>query len=431
MAYLACLVYIAVTYVRPGEIIPGWIGFPFLEIAAGFAVVAALISLALNPRHFADLPNDWCFLAYGVAVVLSRPANGWFGGAFPALLAILPLMTFYFLIRLAVRTEAHLRGLIAAFVLLTLFQAGNGILQYHTGMGLGGSTAHVRVQYDTETGDEVEEIKRVRGTGIFGDPNDLAMSLIVVLPFLFSAVISEQSGFLRRVLAVGAIGVLGYALVLTQSRGGFVGFAALIATYTYRRFGRLSAVAAGVLAVVVMLAAGPSRFQQIDSSEASAQGRIQSWAAGLQMLKSQPILGVGFGNFGDYNQLTAHNSFVHSFAELGVIGGVCFVGIWYWFFVTTTAARDIAGAARSRLALDILASGVGVMVCAVFLSRQYSPVLYVPLALGAARVAVTPGDHQQTSFQRASDWMLLPLLSVGVVIGTYVLVLLLARWSGV
>lgn len=430
MAYLACLIYVTVTYVRPGEIIPGWIGFPFLEIAAGFAVVAAVISLALNPRHFADLPNDWCFLAYIVAIVLSRPANGWFGGAYPALLAILPLMTFYFLIRLAVRKEAHLRGLIAAFILLTLFQAGNGILQYHTGMGLGGSTAHVRVQYDTETGDEVEEIKRVRGTGIFGDPNDLAMSLIVVLPFLFSAVISGQSGFLLRILAVGSIGVLGYAMVLTQSRGGFLGFAALIATYAYRRFGRIAAAAAGVLAVVVMLAAGPSRFQQIDSSEASAQGRIQSWAAGLQMLKSQPILGVGFANFGDYNQLTAHNSFVHSFAELGVIGGVCFVGIWYWFFVTTAAARDVAGAARSRLALDILASGVGVMVCAVFLSRQYSPVLYVPLALGAARVAVMRGDDQQTSFQRASDWMLVPILSVGVVIGTYVLVLVLARWSG-
>jgi O-antigen ligase len=185
-----------------------------------------------------------------------------------------------------------------------------------------------------------------------------------------------------------------------------------------------------VLAVVVMLAAGPSRFQEIDSSEASAQGRIQSWAAGLQMLKSQPILGVGFGHFGDYNQLTAHNSFVHSFAELGVIGGVCFVGIWYWFFVTTTARRDVAGAAKSRLALDILASGMGVMVCALFLSRQYSPVLYVPLALGAARVAATPRNPQQVSFHRASDWMLLTLLSIGVVIGTYVLVLVLARWSG-
>jgi len=103
----------------------------------GFAVVAALISLALNPRHFANLPNDWCFLAYSVAILLSRPANGWVGGAYPALLAILPLMTFYFLIRLAVQTEAHLRGLMAAFVLLTLFQAGNGILQYHTGLGLG------------------------------------------------------------------------------------------------------------------------------------------------------------------------------------------------------------------------------------------------------------------------------------------------------
>jgi len=327
MAYLACLVYIAVTYVRPGEIIPGWIGFPFLEIAAGFAIVAALVSLALNPRGFANLPNDWCFLGYGVAIVLSRPANGWLGGGYVALLAILPLIWFYFLIRLAVQTEAQLRGLITVITLLTLFQAGNGILQYHTGMGLGGSTAHVRVEYDPETGDEVEEIKRVRGTGIFGDPNDLAMSLIVVTPFLFSAVISRLSGFLRRILAVGAIVVLGYALVLTQSRGGFLGFAALIATYSYRRFGRLAAVVAGILAVVVMLAAGPSRLQEIDSTEASAQGRIQSWAAGLQMLKSQPILGVGYGNFGEYNEITAHNSFVHSFAELGVIGGVCFVGL--------------------------------------------------------------------------------------------------------
>jgi len=430
MAYLACLIYVAITYVRPGEIIPGWIGFPFLEIAAAFAGVAALISLALNPRLFANLPNDWCFLAYGVAIVLSLPANGWLGGGYVALLSILPLIVFYLVIRLAVQTEAQLRWLGSVLVLLTLFQAGNGILQYHTGMGLGGSTAHVRVQYDPETGDEGEEVKRVRGTGIFGDPNDLAMSLIVVLPFLFSAVISGQSGFLRRILAVGAIGVLGYALVLTQSRGGFVGFAALIATYAYRRFGRVTAVVAGSLAVVVILAAGPSRFQQIDSSEASAQGRIQSWAAGLQMLKSQPILGVGYGNFGDFNQITAHNSFVHSFAELGVIGGTCFVGMWYWFFVTTGAGRNVAGAATSRLALDILASGVGVMVCAVFLSRQYSPILYVPLALAAARVTVTPGDDQQTSFQRPWDWGLLLLLSIGVVIGTYVLVLVLARWSG-
>jgi putative inorganic carbon (HCO3(-)) transporter len=383
-----------------------------------------------KPRAVGNLPNDWCFLAYGVAIVLSLPANGWLGGGYVALLSFLPLFAFYFLIRLAVQTEAQLRWLSSVLVLLTLFQAGNGILQYHTGMGLGGSTAHVRAEYDPDTGDEIEEVKRVRGTGIFGDPNDLAMSLIVVLPFLFSAVISGQPGFLLRILAVGAIGVLGYALVLTQSRGGFVGFAALIATYAYRRFGRFTAVVAGSLAVVVMLAAGPSRFQQIDSSEASAQGRIQSWAAGLQMLKSQPILGVGYGNFGEYNALTAHNSFVHSFAELGVIGGICFVGMWYWFFVTTGAGRNVAGAARSRLALDILASGVGVMVCALFLSRQYSPILYVPLALGAARVTVTPGDDQQTPFQRWSDWILLLLLSIGVVIATYVLVRVLARWSG-
>jgi hypothetical protein len=430
MAYFACLLYIAVTYIRPGEIIPGWIGFPFLQFVGWFAVFASAVSLAFKPRNIVGLPSDWCFLGYCVAIILSRPANGWIGGGYIALLDILPLLMFYLLIRLGIQTERQLKSLMAVLVLLTLFQAGNGILQYHTGVGFGGSTAHVRAEYDPDTGDEVQEVKRVRGTGIFGDPNDLAMSLIVVLPFLFSAVISGQSGFLLRILAVGAIGVLGYGLVLTQSRGGFVAFAALIATYAYRRFGRLAAVVAGVLAVVVMVAAGPSRFQQIDASESSAQGRIQSWAAGLQMLKAQPILGVGYGNFGDYNEITAHNSFVHSFAELGVIGGTCFVGMWYWFFVTTGAGRNVAGAARSRLALDILASGVGVMVCALFLSRQYSPILYVPLALGAARLTVTPVDDQQASFQRWSDWMRLPLLSIGAVIGAYVLVRVLARWSG-
>jgi len=90
MAYLACLIYIAITYIRPGEIIPGWIGFPFLEIAAGIAAFAGAVSLVFNPRAVGNLPNDWCFLGYGIAVVLSLPANGWLGGGYLALLSILP-----------------------------------------------------------------------------------------------------------------------------------------------------------------------------------------------------------------------------------------------------------------------------------------------------------------------------------------------------
>jgi O-antigen ligase len=430
MAYLACLLYIAVTYIRPGEIIPGWIGFPFLQFAGGFALFASAVSLAFKPRNFVALPSDWCFLGYCVAIILSRPANGWFGGGYLALLDILPLLMFYLLIRLGIQTEGQLRGLMAALVLLTLFQAGNGILQYHTGMGLGGSTAYVRVQVDPAAEDGAEAMTRIRGTGIFGDPNDLAMSLVLALPFLFSWLLSPASWLMTRLISVGGIAVILYALALTQSRGGFLAFAALCAVYAYRRFGRVTAVVVAVMVIAVLVAAGPSRLQGIDSSEASAQGRIQSWAAGLQMLKSQPILGVGYGNFGDFNALTAHNSFVHAFAETGLVGGLLFVGLWYWFYVMTSAYRNVAGAATSRLALDLLACGVGVMVCAVFLSRQYSPVLYIPLALGAARVAAARPQPHAASFYRQFDWIRIGLFSIGVVIGTYVVVIVLARWSG-
>jgi O-antigen ligase len=180
----------------------------------------------------------------------------------------------------------------------------------------------------------------------------------------------------------------------------------------------------------LLLAVGSSRMQELSSSEDSAQGRIQAWSAGLGMLRSSPVLGVGFGSFTEYHELVAHNSFVHSLAELGLVGGYFFVGMFYWHFVCTSARRNVAGSRDSVLALDLWASGAGVLVCALFLSRQYSPVLYVPLALGAARVATTPWDPPDTPFQRGSDWLYVALLSGGVVVGSYLVVTFLARWSG-
>jgi len=429
MTFVLCLLYIAVIYVRPGEIIPGWIGFPFVEITGVAAVVSAVGSLIVAPNRFPKLPNDWCFFGFLGAAILSLPANGWLGGSYRAFVGLQPLAVFYLLIRVAVQTERQLRWLVAMFVVLTLFQATNGIVQYHTGVGLGNSTAIVVMESGPSGDGDRQETKRIRGTGIFGDPNDLAMSLVIIIPFLFTALLPGGSGFVRRFMAVAALVIVAYALFLTQSRGGFMGFAAACAAYAYRRFGRVPSVVIGVV-MVGLLAVGSSRMRELNSSEDSAQGRIQAWSAGLGMLKSRPILGVGFRSFTDYHERVAHNSFVHSFAELGLVGGYFFVGLFYWFVICNERGRNVAGAAESSLARDILASGVGVAVCAFFLSRQYSPVLYVPLVLGAIRVSVTSGTSPQPPFQRTSDWLLMLVLSGGFLLATYVGILMLAIWSG-
>ena len=103
------------------------------------------------------------------------------------------------------------------------------------------------------------------------------------------------------------------------------------------------------------------------------------------MLKSHPFTGVGFDQYTEYNHAVAHNSFVHTFAELGFTGAFIFVGMFYWYFKGLALIPDTnAEFAPWRRAL--LTSAVGMCTCAWFLSRQYVAIFYVLLALGAAAI---------------------------------------------
>ncbi len=431
MTYALTLLYVAMIYIRPGEIVPGLAGVPLLPAVVGAAVVAAVAAMLTAPRRFAELPNDWCYLGFIAAGVLSLPANGWFGGGYVAFMQLLPLLVLYLLVRISVQSERQLRGLVVLLVWLSLFQAANGIVQHWTGVGFGQTVALDQYYEDGSDdlmgGRHAEVVKRIRGTGIFGDPNDLAMSLVIVMPFLFGPILARDRGFSRRVLALGALGILLYALFLTQSRGGLLGLALMGAAYAYRRFGGASVLVA-VAASVLLIVAGSGRLQAMNASEDSAQGRIQAWSAGLDMLKSKPVLGVGYDAYTEHHALVAHNSFVHTVAELGMVGGVCFIGVFYWLFAGTSASRNPAGAALSPLSLEIWASGIALVACACFLSRQYSPVLHIPLALGAAHIASGLRNRGEAVVHTARDWVFVLGLSCGVVVAGYIAVRALASW---
>jgi O-antigen ligase len=429
MTYALCLVYLAVIYTRPGEIIPGWEGYPFADIAGTAAGLSASVSMALKPRRLPWLPIDWCFYGYMAAAVLSLPANGWIGGAYFAFMKLLSLAMFYLSVRIAVNTNRKLHVFIGVVIALTMFQAVNGIVQYHTGVGLGNTTA-IEMRDPEAVNEEGESaIKRVRGSGIFGDPNDLAMALIIILPFLLSMAVGTGGGLARRLLGAGMLSAVVYAIALTQSRGGVMGMGALLAVQAYRRHGKYVSMLLVVLMIGAFVGLSSGRVGDIDASEESAQGRIQAWSAGLQMLRSNPILGVGFGGFLDNHERVAHNTYVHVLAETGLVGGYFFVGLFYWMFVWGSAARVVRDACMARLAELIFVSGIGVAATALFLSRQNSPVLYVPILLAACRVSAGAVDKENERLWKASDWTNLALVLAGVVVGTYVLVRILARWS--
>ncbi len=88
---------------------------------------------------------------------------------------------------------------------------------------------------------------------------------------------------------------------------------------------------AGAVAALAMLPAVASRQTQIDLSSGTGHERLLLWRDGFQAIKSPNLLfGIGEGMYADYAGLVAHNSFIHAYVELGIVGGTLFFGCFFF-----------------------------------------------------------------------------------------------------
>jgi O-Antigen ligase len=436
MVYALAVLYLVCVYVRPAEIIAGWEEFPFVEILSAISLLGVLGSLAVRPRRFWNQPQDWCLLGFLVAIVVSNAAWGWLFGAYQALLTMLPATFCYFLLRSAVESARQLRWLGYVLIAVTLFQAVNGIVQFRTGLGLGEVGALEMQAVATDDGDQDEdEVRRIRGTGIFNDPNDLALALVIVAPFLVGPMMRRATPMWARAIAMIVLVPIAVSLYYTNSRGGVLGLAAALLPYLYSRFGKAAGTVLTVAALAALIVFGPSRMNALDASESSAQSRVRSWAEGLMMFESHPLAGVGFGRYTEFNDLVAHNSFVHTLGELGLFGAFFFVGMGYWFFQSARQQVDVAGTETDTQTLrawgdDLSRSGVGLAVCVMFLSQQYNMLLFIWLAMSACYLQVLRSGRPAVRIRPILHVTRISAITVAAVVCTYVLVRVFVEWGG-
>ncbi len=417
MAYLCLIAYVAAIYVRPAEIFPSWAGFSFVEVLTSVAIAVAGFSYLAEPRKFWDLPHDKFVLGIWFAIVVSNLSSGWLGGALLGFTHFLKVAFYYFLIRFTIRDHRQFQGFVRAVIAANVFLALNGILQFHTGTGLGGVPL---------------EHGRIQGTGIFNDPNDLALTLVMVVPFLLAEATDTARGLTSRVVALGLLAPVVCAIFYTNSRGGMVGLGVVVAANSFQRLGRMAAaVATGVL-VVGVLAWGPSRLSMLDSSEESAQMRIQAWRAALVMFKSDPLFGVGYNRFAEFHERVAHNSFVHTFAELGMLGSFFWVGMCYWLVKgVLPRPSESAPIEIDRWRAPVLLSVMGVLASSCFLSQQYGVVLYTLVGMGACYASIAKAHGADIELRTSSrDVQHIVLITLAGIAATYLSVSLLARGSG-
>lgn len=246
----------------------------------------------------------------------------------------------------------------------------------------------------------VDGLTRVYAT--FGEPNPVAgyleMSVLLLVAMLAGWAVQVRSrrrpeGLSPRlaVLVLGAVAAGTGALVATQSRGGYVGFAAGLAVAIWLTGGRvrlLGMVGGGICVLLVLLsplgASVLDRFRaeslstgptQVTVDNWAAQERAAHWRAAIAMAESAPITGIGAGNYNDrYREETtvwrfriprghAHNAYLQALAQSGLLGGLAYlsiVGVVGWE-MAKALKRQVDGVGRS-LVIGVAAVTVAVAV---------------------------------------------------------------------
>lgn len=228
---------------------------------------------------------------------------------------------------------------------------------------------------------------RVRYRGILEDPNELAWALSMGIPFAFALYESKRSRW-RLVFLVAGVSLTAACVIMTQSRSGQLSLMANLGVYFVRRYRGRGVLVAMLAAVPLMLLGGRSGAD----AESSSEERLGCWSEALSMTREYPILGVGSGQFTEHHFQTAHNSFLLMLAELGPIGFLLWTSAVYFAVKITIQlqvqlrGRDDAATARIW-AMALLASMVGMLVSAVFLSLSYHPILWLYLGMAGALYA--------------------------------------------
>jgi O-antigen ligase len=385
--FVSLVGFILILLTRPADFVPALAVLSPAKLAAFGALSIFLATRLLEGRiAWARVPQNRALIALAVAAFLSGLLSGDPASARAVYLDVFAkILILYFLIINLVDTAA--RAIVVEYALLAgaLFLSGYAIFQRLTSTDL-------------------IEGSRAAAVGLLGDPNDLAFTLMMAVPFAVLAV--RETRRFPRLIHLVLLATLLTGIAVTQSRGGILALGASL-YFLFRHRVKSRIVLVGLMAVAIVglaVASGLGARESYDATggDASATGRLDAWKAGARMLLAHPLLGVGFDQFVanyftyvqnpvEWTARTAHNTFVLAAAETGLAGFIPFMAL------LAATARDAltlerlpspAGLTRA-LHQSQLARLAGILVAAFFLSQTWNWFLYIVIALTAATARAT------------------------------------------
>ena len=371
---------------RPEDWIPVLGYIPLAKIAGVFALLGLLSSLGRTQRRFRDLPRESNYLLamIGVLFMSALLSPVWRGGALSNTLDFAKVWIVWILTFLVVTDFARVRRLIyiqsASVAVISLVSIILGHKQ--------------------------PRLEGVIG-GVYSNSNDLAFAIVLTLPFSLAFLLAAK-GALVRLCWTGAILIMGLALFMTASRGGFMTLL-ISGTVCLWHFGvkgrRFYLIVASGLAVVLLLSVAGrplvnrmvATSGRVDTQEEarayeSSEQRKYLMIRAIEGIEHYPILGLGTGNFVTYSGVWKEVHMVY--LQIAVEGGIPSL-ILYLLFLAS-AFRNLRKLRRRR-DLDVQAtlfvgglhsSMIGFVIGALFAPVAYQFFPYFSVAYTSALVAM-------------------------------------------
>lgn len=355
MGFVLAVLYFVIYYLTPTAVFGP---LAALHIELILAVLIVFVSIPTLPKSFlAKTPQSLALLGMALAVFLSMLIGmSWPGGAAHALLNFIPNVFAYFLVCLHCNTKKKLQVLVFMILFVCVFVIAHGYADLLRGLPqTSGPEADVPITSSMTTGLSQSERQqiwdymhpyqlamndgqggwfyRLRGLGDINDPNDFGQVIVCLVPLMFIFWKTKKTLW-NTFCVILPVGILLFGLFLTHSRGALLALMAVCVVAARRKIGTIPAVI-----VAGVLFAGAYALHFTGGREISANAgsdRTGFWGLGLEMLKSHPLFGVGFGNFRDSCGCghTAHNSIVVCAAELGLFG------LFFWAMFLFSTGRD-------------------------------------------------------------------------------------------
>ncbi len=390
------LLFTVVLLLRPGELInPALSSLKLGKLTAvaclGFWFFHFFV---LRKRHLSRDLLSGLMLGFTIAVVLCsvRSTDPGLSQAFLFDVWLKLVLLFYAIANLAGPNKAF-RVYVTTAMWLTVVL---GVFGIHKGL--------------TASPGDLIEGGRVGIGKLLEDPNDYAQMLLATgLAYMLNCLIMAPQRRLKVLFLVGFL-LISSGVYFAKSRGGFLGYMAVVATTAQSRVSLPTLMAVtGTMAVggffYLVAARGEESVGEVD---ASAQGRLDAWKSAVYMFIANPGFGVGLqcftSNYLNYavnpvmwKPMDTHSAWFKIIGELGFLGSMFFfplvlVAVWRSFKLEKWA-RTSQIAAKGDWYLEALLRSIypammGWCVSGTFLSNCYSWFLYIQIAILVAALTL-------------------------------------------